>query len=71
MQSYDFGLGLTWGNVLAEPTSICSGTLAYALVSGPPADVSLAGFTTCTQGAHLGTLAPFALTNSQDLTLGF
>jgi hypothetical protein len=58
---------------------LCTGTKLYqASMGGPlasfsipvPLDTSLCGFSLCLQAAHLGGVAPFALSNAVDLVVG-
>jgi formylglycine-generating enzyme required for sulfatase activity len=50
--------------------ALCAGPLATFTVA-IPLDVTLAGFSVSTQAYHVGGVQPFALSNAQDLILGW
>ena len=73
-------LPLSGGQTLLVNIADSNGELlAQAPVTGPvgtydipiPADVALVGFEVFTQALHLGGVQPFALSNAQDLVLGW
>jgi len=56
------------GELLAHP--FLPGPTAYVTIAIPN-DPALAGFEAATQALHFGGVSPFALSNAQDLLLGF
>jgi len=56
------------GELLTQPAM--GGPIATYIIP-IPADITLAGFAAFTQAVHIGGIQPFALSNAQDLVLGY
>ena len=63
---------MNWMSVLLAMSALglAVGSVATFSISIPP-DSAYCGHEICTQAAHVGGVVPFALSNAQDLLLGY
>ena len=79
---YETPFSFTLGDgqvILVNVTDPMGEIFGFPVMPGPtamftaniPTDTSVCGFTIASQAVHLGGVLPFALSNAQDLTVGF